>query len=172
MMNGLLNFLLNYYLWLLSGIVLIVLLRKVFRKNAFSRQASPSNEKPLVVRQAPITGTDVEALRAAVGWDRMAGRYDAILERSYTHFSIIDDDRLIGFINVLSDGIGDAFLVDVLVHPAFHGQGIGHRLVRHVIEVLISEGILCIQVIYDEKQEPFYSKCGFKSTRAGVIYNT
>ncbi|HEX7432024.1 MAG TPA: hypothetical protein VF326_00080 [Anaerolineaceae bacterium] len=37
-------------------------------------------------RDAPITGEQIEALRVAVGWDRMTGTYDQILPRSYTYF--------------------------------------------------------------------------------------
>jgi hypothetical protein len=41
----------------------------------------------------------VEVLREAVGWDRMADCYDQILARSYTHFSVTEGTRLIGFVN-------------------------------------------------------------------------
>ncbi|MGQ9630397.1 MAG: GNAT family N-acetyltransferase [bacterium] len=122
-----------------------------------------------IVRQAPITGAQIEALRAAVGWDSMRGTYDRILARSYTHFSVADGARLIGFVNVISDGIADAFLVDLMVHPDFQRRGIGRALISRAIEDLSADGIRCIQAIFDPNLEPFYRKCGFHIVKAGII---
>jgi ribosomal protein S18 acetylase RimI-like enzyme len=125
-----------------------------------------------IIKQAPISGGQVEALRAAVGWDRQEGKYDRILARSYTHYSVSDDDKgLIGFLNVISEGIGDAFLVDLIVHPEFQGQGIGQALVARAIHDLTADGIQFIQVIFVEELESFYRRCGFNILRAGVIDN-
>ena len=122
-----------------------------------------------IVRQARLTGAAIEDLRVTVGWDRMAGYYDRILTRSYTHFSVSDGPCLIGFVNVISDGIGDAFLVDLMVHPAFQHQGLGQALVTRAIEGLTADGIRCIQVIFDPVLEPFYRRCGFQIVQAGII---
>ena len=115
---------------------------------------------------------DVEALRVAVGWDPMHGVYDRILDRSYTHFSIADGPDLIAFVNVLSDGIGDAFLVDLMVHPDYQGKGLGKSLVTYAVKNLTGDGIRCIQVTFDPELERFYRGCGFPIiTKAGTIDN-
>ncbi|HXV43256.1 MAG TPA: GNAT family N-acetyltransferase [Anaerolineae bacterium] len=122
-----------------------------------------------ILRQATLIGTQVEDLRSAVGWDRMQGKYDQILAQSYAHFSVFDNSRLIGFVNVISDGVADAFLVDFMVHPDFQRRGIGKALITHVIKSLKADGLRFIQVIFGAELESFYRECGFHIVRAGII---
>jgi len=123
-----------------------------------------------VERGADISGQAVEALRAAVGWDAMWGCYDGILKRSYTHFTVMDKSRLIGFLNVISDGIGDAFLVDLMVHPDFRKRKVGKSILMGAIAGLKGEGIKSVQVVFSPELEPFFRKCGFSTQmKAGVI---
>jgi len=123
----------------------------------------------VVIRQASLSGVSVEQLRAAVGWDRMDGLYDRILTQSYTHFSVMGNSMLIGFMNVLSDGIADATLLDLMVHPTYQGKGLGKALVEHAVRELIADGIQFIQVVFEPSLENFYRACGFSIIKAGVI---
>jgi GNAT superfamily N-acetyltransferase len=122
-----------------------------------------------IERDAVLTGEQVEVLRTAVGWDRMAGYYDRILARTYTHFSIQSSDRLIAFVNVLCDGLADAFLVDLMVDPEYQGHGLGQAIVRHAIDALQADGIRCIELIFEPRLEAFYRRCGFEILSAGII---
>ncbi len=124
-----------------------------------------------ILQQALLTGEQVESLRVAVGWDRMAGKYEEILRRSFMHFSVQDDTQLIGFVNVISDGVGDAYLVDLMVHPDHRHQGLGHALVTRAIQELTRKGIRCIQVVFEPSLEPFYASLGFYMLKAGIIDN-
>ena len=123
----------------------------------------------LVERGAPLKGHDIEDLRVAVGWDRMEGSYDRILRNSYTHFSAHAGDQLVGFVDVISDGIADAFLVDLMVHPAYQRQGLGQSLVGSAIKSLKADGIRVIQVVFEPELEPFYRASGFHILSAGII---
>jgi N-acetylglutamate synthase-like GNAT family acetyltransferase len=123
-----------------------------------------------VLRNAKLSGKQIEDLRVTVGWDRMDGYYDRILARSYAHFSVHDEDgNLIAFVNVISDGIGDAFLVDLIVHPDDQGKGIGQALVTKAINDLRSDGIRTIEVIFQPYLETFYRACGFHIMQSGII---
>jgi len=123
-----------------------------------------------ILRNSKLNGTEIEDLRVAVGWDRMDGYYHRILPRSYTHFSVHDEDvRLVAFVNVISDGIADAYLVDLMVHPDYQGRGLGQALVTQAIENLRADGIRAIQVIFEPRLEPFYRACGFHIMQSGVI---
>jgi GNAT superfamily N-acetyltransferase len=122
-----------------------------------------------IQRNASICGAQVENLRVEIGWDRMEGHYDRILARAYTHLTVIDDGNLIAFLDVISDGIADAFLVDLMVHPDYQGIGIGHALITQAIEALRAEGIRAIQVIFEPHLESFYRKCGFHIMQSGII---
>lgn len=67
-------------------------------------------------------------LREAVGWNRMENAYRSPLLRSYYHIAAYDHDRLIGYIDCVSNGVTDAYIQDLMVHPDFQNQGIGTKL--------------------------------------------
>jgi GNAT superfamily N-acetyltransferase len=128
------------------------------------------NQTLFIQRNANLKGQQIEDLRVAVGWDRMDGYYDRILARAYTHFSVhADDGRLVAFVNVISDGIADAFLVDLMVHPDYQGKGIGQALAIKVINDLRGDGIRAIEVIFEPHLESFYRACGFHIMQSGII---
>jgi len=125
--------------------------------------------KSFVLRDQPVKHEEIESLRAAVGWDKMEGKYDRILPKLYSWYSVRIDNDLIGFLSVLSDGIGDAFLLDLMVHPGFQRKGIGTALVTRAILDLKTEGIKCIQVVFVPEMESFFQRFRFHLCKAGVI---
>lgn len=80
-----------------------------------------------------------------------------------------DANRLVGFLNVISDGIGDAFLLDLMVAPDFQSRGIGKALVKKAVMDLTDDGIRCIHATFTPDLEGFYRKCGFPIFSAGII---
>ena len=126
---------------------------------------------PQIKRNEVVTAKEIEDLRASVGWDRFENKYDKILANSYAHFTVREASQLLAFVNVISDGIGDAFLVDLMVHPSAQRRGIGRALVDAAIAGLTCDGIRCIQVTFDSKLESFYRECGFHIFRGGIIDN-
>ncbi len=122
-----------------------------------------------IERDKPVTAGEIENLRSAVGWDRFEHKYDRILKSSYAHFTARDGRRLIAFLNVISDGVGDAFLVDLMVHPDFQRRGFGKAIVSRAIEDLTADGIRCIQATFKPEDEVFYRSCGFYIFKAGII---
>ena len=124
-----------------------------------------------LTRDGPVAGTEIEALRAAVGWDTMENEYERILPRVYARYTIRADECLIAYMHVISDGIADAFLLDLMVHPDFQRQGIGKALVQQAIADLTADGIRAIQVTFDSRLEGFYRKCGFHIFGGGIIDN-
>ena len=44
-----------------------------------------------------------------------------------------EDDRLVGAVRVLTDGYFFATVPEIIVHPDYQGQGIGHELMRIAI---------------------------------------
>jgi len=70
---------------------------------------------------------------------------------------------------VLSDGVADAFLLDLMIHPEHQGTGLGKQLVRRAVIDMKQAGIQCVQVTFNDHLEPFYTKCGFHIFKGGII---
>ena len=117
-------------------------------------------ERHQVDREAASASHEIEALRASVSWGAQVG-YERILAGSYRHFCIRRDSRLVGFLNVISDGILDALPVDLMVHPEDQKQGLGPALMTEVIASLSDDAIRYIQVIFTPERTGFYRRCGF-----------
>jgi len=125
---------------------------------------------PEIIRDGPVSPVEIEDLRAAVGWDRSAGTYEQILQRHFAHYTArAEDGRLIAYVSVLSDGIADAFLLDLMVHPRCQRAGIGRRLVERAIGDVEQAGIRCVQVTFEDRLESFYAQCGFYILKGGII---
>jgi GNAT superfamily N-acetyltransferase len=95
--------------------------------------------------------------------------YTKVLARSLGFIGAFDGARLVGFVNVATDGGAHAFLLDPTVDPAYRRQGLGRRLVRAATDLARSEGCQWIHVDFDSQLAPFYAACGFVPTAAGLI---
>jgi GNAT superfamily N-acetyltransferase len=107
----------------------------------------------------------------SASWDGHERRdFDAILSRSLVYVAAFENDRLIGFVNVATDGGEHAFLLDTTVHPDFRRRGIGTQLVRRASELARQQGATWLHVDFEPVLTDFYFKfCGFHPTAAGLI---
>ena len=126
--------------------------------------------EPEITRDGPVDPREIENLRAAVGWDPSEGTYENVLRRHYAYYTArAGDSELVGYVSVLSDGIADAFLLDLMVHPTHQKAGLGIGLVRRAIRDMKRAGIQCVQVTFNDDLEPFYRQCGFHIFKGGII---
>lgn len=78
--------------------------------------------------------------------------------------------QLVGFVNVLWDGLVHAWLQDMMVAAAVRGQGIGTELVRRPRDGAAAAGCDYPHVDFDDHLRPFYfGACGFVPTNAGLL---
>ncbi|HEX4490124.1 MAG TPA: GNAT family N-acetyltransferase [Acidimicrobiia bacterium] len=81
-----------------------------------------------------------------------------------------DDNTLVGFVNVLWDGLVHAWIQDVMVATSARGNDIGTRLVHEARAHATAAGCEWLHVDFDEHLRPFYfDACGFTPTNAGLI---
>jgi ribosomal protein S18 acetylase RimI-like enzyme len=81
-----------------------------------------------------------------------------------------DGTDLVGFVNVLWDGLVHAWLQDTMVAIAARGQGIGTRLVDHARRSAKAAGCEYLHVDFDDHLAAFYyGACGFQPTSAGLL---
>jgi GNAT superfamily N-acetyltransferase len=81
-----------------------------------------------------------------------------------------DDRLLVGFVNVLWDGLVHAWVQDVMVSPAAQRQGIGVGLLGVVRSEAAAAGCEWLHVDFDDHLRPFYyDAAGFTPTNGGLI---
>lgn len=78
-----------------------------------------------------------------------------------------DDDRLIGFITGLSDGVTFAFIPMLEVLGPYQGRGIGTALVERLLEAF--GPIYAVDLVCDERLVGFYERLGMQPMRAMSI---
>ena len=110
-------------------------------------------------------------LRQAVGWNRMEKELANPTLQSYYHIAVYEDHnlKLVGFIDCVSNGVTDAYIQDLMVHPDFQGKGLGSQLMSKMIDYLKTAGIYIISVLYDEDLKPFYARLGFTNMLCGQL---
>ncbi|MET0832143.1 MAG: GNAT family N-acetyltransferase [Acidimicrobiia bacterium] len=77
---------------------------------------------------------------------------------------------LVGFVNVLWDGLVHAWIQDVMVAATARHRGIGIELVRVAADRCAAAGCEWLHVDFDEDLRPFYiDACGFTPVTAGLM---
>jgi len=75
--------------------------------------------------------------------------------------SAFDDDRLVGFGRVVSDGLLHAMIYEMIVLPEYQGQGIGAQILHLLIQRCLEANIRDIQLFCARGKRDFYEKYGF-----------
>lgn len=111
----------------------------------------------------------VELYKAGGWWKDScdASGIKPLIEGSFAFAVVVEitSGKAIGMGRLISDGISDAYIQDLVVLPEYRDQGIGKQLVEFLLERCLSEGILWIGLISEPEQDDFYSSLGFKSMK-------
>ena len=113
-----------------------------------------------------ICDEDLRPLYESVGWlsytDKISD-LSILLTACQLVYSAWHDELLVGLIRTIGDGISILYVQDILVLPAYQGQGIGTRLLQHVMErsIDIRQFVLITDGSEENKaQVAFYKKQG------------
>jgi ribosomal protein S18 acetylase RimI-like enzyme len=121
------------------------------------------------VENAPTSAEQIADLRESVGWNRMESCYKNELMTSYFHINVYDGEKLIGYIDTVSNGVTDAYIQDLMVNPEYQDKGIGTELMNRTIAYLKERKIFMISVLFEEKLLPFYKRFGFFPMLSGQM---
>lgn len=116
-----------------------------------------------------VSPQEIAELRKSVGWNSMEEYYNDSLKQSYFYICCYEEGKLIGFLDVVSNGVTDAYIQDVMVSPKYQGNGIGTNLIIKAINKLKEDNIYMISVIFEKSLLPFYNKFGFHTMLSGQL---
>lgn len=74
-----------------------------------------------------------------------------------------DENELVGFGRVVSDGVLYAFICDMIVAPDYQNQGIGSEILKRLIRQCQESGIRVLWLFAAADKSGFYQKHGFKN---------
>ncbi len=122
---------------------------------------------PVEVRLVPDwdPGAVISLYRAA-GWWREEWDPSGIspLIRGSTVFVVAverETGRTVGMGRIISDGVSDGYIQDLVVHPEFRRSGVGRRIVEVLVSWAEEAGLLWVGVIAEPGAEGFYRSLGF-----------
>jgi GNAT superfamily N-acetyltransferase len=122
-----------------------------------------------------FTNAEVNALHAEAFETRVftADEWDWVAltsQHSLGWVTARSDGELVGFVNVVWDGLVHAWLQDTMVAVSARGSGVGVEVVRAAREGAVAAGCEWLHVDFDGDLGPFYFDAGgFTPTNAGLI---
>jgi ribosomal protein S18 acetylase RimI-like enzyme len=106
-----------------------------------------------------------------VGWPNppSAEKHLEIIQNSYKSIIAFDGEKVVGFVNAISDGILSAYIPLIEVLPEYQKRGVARKL----MELMIQEfsNFYMIDLVCDENLKSFYEKFGMNSLSAVGIRN-
>jgi len=110
---------------------------------------------------------EIVELYKAGGWWKESYNPSSIHQMiigSFVFAVVVDNksDKAVGMGRVISDGVSDAYIQDLVVLPEYRKKGLGKKLVDILIKQCLSKGIVWIGVIAEPGSDKLYQGLGFK----------
>ncbi len=97
------------------------------------------------------------------------GRTPDEMRRSFENSAVVvlaldDDQRIIGTVRALSDGVCNAYVVDVWTHSDYRRRGIASHMMRLLEEDLSGQHVY----LFTDDMVPFYETIGYQPQDTGL----
>ncbi len=117
--------------------------------------------------------SQIVALYRAGGWwkeEYNAAGIPALITGSFLFAVAVDTaiNKAVGMGRVISDGVSDGYIQDLVVLPEYRKCGIGNRIVSELIGACKKRGLGWIGLVAQPGCEQFYKKLGFKKMEGYV----
>lgn len=122
-----------------------------------------------VIYRTDLAGVDWVELKATLAQDQFDnGRTPEQLRTSFENSRAVvlawAAGRVIGTVRALSDGVCNAYVVDVWTLSRFRRQGVGHRMMELLLAQLPGQHVY----LFTDDAQPFYRKLGFEPQDTGM----
>ena len=130
--------------------------------------STPNAQVGLVLSlEREIDLIELEQLCDAVGWSRRPlRRVRKALQHSLLRVGLWRHDpripKLVGFARCTGDGVVDATVWDVAVHPLYQGAGLGKQLMVYVLDQLRAMEVDRVSLFADPDVVAFYAAQGWE----------
>lgn len=83
------------------------------------------------------------------------------LQVSWYVLAAYEDEQLVGFGRLVSDGILHAMIYELIVLPEYQRHGIGSEILKKLVDKCLAAGVRDIQLFSASGKREFYEKRGF-----------
>jgi aralkylamine N-acetyltransferase len=106
----------------------------------------------------------VRLYRAGGWWNE---NYDkssipSLIKGSFLFAVALDREQAVGMGRVISDGVSDGYIQDIVVLPSYRRSGIGKMIISTLLEACRERGLGWIGLIAEPGSEEFYHTLGFR----------
>jgi len=113
----------------------------------------------------------------SVGWSNYTNhprRLEQAFHQSLFVMAAYDEDKLVGLIRAVGDGLTIVFIQDLLVYPHYQRQGIGRSLLQQTLGRFKDVYQIQLATEQSDKNLAFYRELGFRRQEdfdcTGMIY--
>lgn len=118
------------------------------------------------IRLVDIWNSDeIVELYIAGGWwkeEYNPSSIPKLIKGSFLFAVAVDRGKAVGMGRVISDGVSDGYIQDLVVLPAYRRSGIGKMIVSALLEACKKRGLGWIGLVAEPDSEPFYLPLGFR----------
>jgi len=111
----------------------------------------------------------IELYKSAGWWKKeyKESGIEPLIKNSYLFVVAYDKNKkkAIGMGRLISDGISDGYIQDLVVLKEFRNYGIGTMIINFILDFCKSKELLWIGLISEPDQDKFYEKIGFKKMK-------
>ncbi|MBF0360808.1 MAG: GNAT family N-acetyltransferase [Oligoflexia bacterium] len=91
---------------------------------------------------------------------------DEVMKNSFCFVGAFSaEQKLIGMGRVISDGLSDAYIQDVIVTKEYRGKGIGKLIIQEILKYLKEKKVAWIALVAQPGTSAFYKDLGFKEMK-------
>ena len=123
----------------------------------------------LITYKRDLDGVDWNEMKQTLQADdfdngRTPAQLKRSFEQSYATCITYADDRIIGTVRVLSDGVCNAYVVDVWTLTAYRNRGIARTMMQQLLQELQGQHVY----LFTDSAVDLYKKLGFREQPIGM----